>query len=155
MDTLRLIVELALGVLIIPTVRHLIEREVRRTASPPRATPPWPLRAAAFSCWLVGQLALPLAGALLLALSVGPGGFRHFSVRPVTAVGLVWDGALLTLLALSVWCATLVWRAGNALVMGDRALADLRTRRAALVVAAVGAVPIVGLAYDGLQHPSY
>lgn len=76
-------------------------------------------------------------------------------MRPVTPVDLAWDGALLTLLALSVWCATLVWRVGNALVMGDRALAERRTLRGALIVAAVGAAPIVALVHDGLQHPSY
>ena len=86
---------------------------------------------------------------------MGPGAFRRFGATPVSTGQLVWDGALLALLALSVWCGTLVWRAGNALVAGDRARADLRTRRAGLVVAAVGAAPIVGLAYDGLQHPSY
>jgi hypothetical protein len=159
METLGIVVGLVTGALLVPAVQSFIAHDAQRdrwlAATPPRARAPQPLRAAAFSCWLVGQLALPLGGALLLALSAGPAGFRRVSASPVTPLDLAWEASLIAWLALSVWCATLVWRVGNALVMGDRALADLRTRRAALAVAAVGAAPIVGLIRDGLMHPTY
>ncbi len=92
--------------------------------------PGW-VRFVAFTCWFVGQAALlwGLVGglSLLIVLTLG-GGEISRDAMPVLALMSAWA-------LLNAWGATLVWRAGSALLRGERDHADRTTARAAKFVA--------------------
>jgi hypothetical protein len=120
------------------------EATVRATvASVERARAPGALRAAAFSCWFLAQMVIP--GALAWGVGVlvlGESQNRHDPVS-VALMASFFPGA---------WCAVLLWKAGNALVRGERAPADRATRRAATFIVAYNALVIAASALWAATH---
>lgn len=105
--------------------------------------PGW-LRAAAFSCWFLGQMVIPgflawCVGLLVLA------DVRH-AREPVAL-------ALMASFFPGAWCAWLLWQAGSSLVLGERDRADRATRLAARVIVAYNALILAAAGARLLCHP--
>jgi hypothetical protein len=110
------------------TVQAVLGRTSRDRA--PRA-----LRAMAFSCWFLAQMVIP--GFLVWCVGVLMLGEMHGSPAGVVAMLSFFPGAA---------CAWLVWRAGGALVRGERDRADRDTRSVVTYVGGYNVIVIVASA---------
>lgn len=105
--------------------------------------PGW-VRAAAWSCWFLGQMVIPG----FLAWCVGLLMLSDL-VRQSDPLGLVLIASFLPGAA----CAWLLWRAGSSLVRGERDRADRDTRRAAVVIGSYNALCLTAALGWFLRHP--
>lgn len=110
-----------------------------------RVRAPRALRAMAYSCWFLGQMAIPgfLAWAVGLLVYTD---VRH-GAEPIfpTLMASFFPGVL---------CAWLVWSAGSSLVRGERDRADRETRRTMRAVVAYNALAIALAVGWFVVHPS-